>query len=247
VTLIKCPHCGHTVLSVAAQCPACSGTLGPTFLGLEHDGELTQCRSCGHPVRTRTRVCPHCGLEHPGGRSRVARGIALALLAVALTAIAVAAREQLTSRSSVAAAPASPPARTEPEPITAVPPPAPGRDSVSATPTEMVAPVQTVPRVQTIAPAETVPPAPPEPVAAPPATADGPDLQTRWTAGWSNVRGRPANDAPVLRVLPPGVEVRGRRGDWGWWAVRLGGDTVGYIAGALLVAAPPSSTRPPGP
>ena len=66
-------------------------------------------------------------------------------------------------------------------------------------------------------------------------------LQTRWTTTWVNVRGEPSNDAPILRVLGPATPVQGAVDKWGWWTVRLGRDSVGYISGALL------SSRKPGP
>jgi hypothetical protein len=71
-----------------------------------------------------------------------------------------------------------------------------------------------------------------------------PGIETRWTLMWSNVRQRPDNDAPILRVLRPGTAVQGVPGNWGWWTIRLGRDSVGYIAGDLLVATPPPNPPP---
>jgi rubredoxin len=225
LSLTKCPHCEHTVLSVAAQCPACGGILGSTFLGLEHEGELTECRSCGHPVRTRTRVCPHCGIEKPALRPRVARGLAIGIAAVALAVAAVVARQWwMGLPAPTAPPPASRPATTPPVPVS--PPP-------TASPQVPPSGSEAPPRVESAPPGAAAAAPTPDSVAA--------RLQTRWTADWSNVRQAPSNGAPVIRVLPPGAEVRGTRGDWGWWRVQLSADTVGYVAGSLLVP-----DRPPG-
>lgn len=220
LTLTKCPHCSHTVLSVASQCPACSGTLGPTFLGLEHEGELAQCRSCGHPVRSGSAVCPHCGMARPARRHLAARAALPVLAAVLLGALAIALRQQAVERPAPATAPvagasaASPP--TAAHRIQAAPPGS-AQDDPVASGFEVVADAAT------------------GEAAAPP--------QTRWIADWSNVRKAPTNEAPIMRVLPPGTEVRATPGQWGWWSIRLGGDSVGYVAGALLRSSRPTRTR----
>ncbi len=212
LTLIKCPHCGHAVLSVASHCPACSRALGQTFLGPEHQGELAQCRSCGHPVRSGTKTCPHCGIARPAQRPRPFRTALPALVAVILAALALALGEQLLDRTP-RASPQTTTTRARPKPLVAraiEPPPAATRDSVVAKP----------------------------------AVADSPGFQTAWTTMWVNVRQRPTNQAPVLRVLRPGTQIRGTIGQWGWWSVRLGSDSLGYVAGELLRAARPGDSIP---
>lgn len=216
MTLTKCPHCGHTVLSVASQCPACSGTLGQTYLGPEHEGELAECRSCGHPVRTRTAVCPHCGMEKPAGRPAAVRVTLPVLAAVLLAAIAISLRQVAFRQAPAAPASQSVVAR----PLLAAPPLRDSRPADSAV----------------------TAPAPQPPRSPPPAVEDETTLQTRWTVDWSNMRRGPSNEAPIVRVLPPGTLVRGTLDKWGWWAIQWQGDTVGYIAGALLRATRPSRT-----
>src|SRR6185295_15006762 len=88
MTLIKCPHCGHSVLSVASRCATCNRELGPNFLGPEHVGELAECRSCGNPVRSASRFCPKCGATSPAKRSRLARPV-LSLTAIFLLGVLV--------------------------------------------------------------------------------------------------------------------------------------------------------------
>ena len=85
------------------------------------------------------------------------------------------------------------------------------------------------------------------PVAAAATASDTTSLQTRWVAEWANMRRLPSNEAPVVRVLPPGTMVRGTPSKWGWWAIQYQGDTVGYVAGSLLrPSRPPGTTaRPP--
>ncbi len=59
----------------------------------------------------------------------------------------------------------------------------------------------------------------------------------------SAMRTAPANAAPVVRVLAPGTMVRATPGKWGWWAIQWNGDTIGYIAGALLRSSRPANSR----
>ncbi len=203
------------MLSVASQCPACSGALTQTFLGLEHEGELAECRSCGHPVRSRTAVCPHCGTPKPARRSTTARALTPLLAAVLLGALAITLRYQAFHHPR-ATAPGLTDAPHDSQPATALPAPA-ERDS---------------PPVD-LARAES----------ADSASVRLDLLRTRWTADWSNMRRAPDNGAPIVRVLPPATEVRAAQSQWGWWAVIWKGDTVGYIAGALLRTTRPTLTR----
>lgn len=214
MTLIKCPQCGHTVLSVASQCPACHGTLGPTYLGREYAGDLAQCRSCGCRVRSGTPACPHCGVRDPAGRGRLARQLLWgAAVVLTLAGAALALRPLLR--------PEAPPAAVD-----LVTPPAPAAPS---------------PAWQT----EAVPAPSGQAATATRDTAAALAVRTRWTSTWANVRQGPDTSAPVVRVLPPGTEVIGTRGQWGWWTIRWGGDSVGYIAGALLVPTQPPNVPPP--
>jgi DNA-directed RNA polymerase subunit RPC12/RpoP len=214
LTLIKCPHCGHTVLSVASHCPGCSRPLGQAFLGLNHEGALAQCRECGHQVRTRTRMCPHCGAQDPARWSRAARTALMATLGVgALVVLAlVATSRRLADGTLPAVATPETTATVVARPETTTAPPAPTTATASAGDTVSKS-----------------------------ANADSSaGLQTRWTTSWVNLRSAPSNEAPIVRVLRPGTAVHGTAAKWGWWATHLSGDSVGYVAGALL------STREPG-
>ena len=238
------------MLSIASHCPACERPVGQTFLPLDHEGALAQCRSCGHQVRTRTRVCPNCGAQDPAHWPRAARSALAATVGVAAVVVLtlMATSKELPDHAGGRGA-VVPPETTvtvaaQPETTATTPAAAPAS---SAT----VQPADPAPAPSTAVSPRPQPPvadSTPGPVAAAPIPAR-PDssallssaLQTRWTTTWVNVRDEPSDGAPILRVLGPATAVRGAAARWGWWAVRLGGDSVGYIAGALL------SSRKPGP
>jgi hypothetical protein len=78
---------------------------------------------------------------------------------------------------------------------------------------------------------------PPEPAAhASPSDSTRIVLQPKWAKDWANVRQRPDANAPILQMLRPGTRVDGRAGENGWWLVFINGDSVGYVAGALLTS-----------
>ena len=194
MTLIKCPHCGHSVLSVASVCPTCNTTLGMTFLGPEHSGELTECRACGHTVRSASRVCPSCGVQAPG-RRRGALPVILGISALLAVGAFIADRWPRPPATSPAVLGAEPP-RESAAPLLATTPP-PQADSQPAT------------------------------------------FKTKWTTLWVNVRQRPADNAPIVTVLRPGTRLETQARRYGWWLVFLDGDSLGYVAGALLSAREP--------
>ena len=113
MALVKCPRCGHTVLSVASACPKCSGLLTQEQFPPSRSGALTECRSCGRRVLTNASACLHCGVRSPGRRgvsllthSRLVRpgiiGVAVVLGVVAVRTTTVL---QSTSDRSAMAAP----------------------------------------------------------------------------------------------------------------------------------------------
>ncbi len=212
MTLIKCSHCGHAVLSVATKCPTCNADMGPTFLGPEHSGELTECHTCGHAVRTRSRTCPQCGIANPGRHRAVSTLVLLLTVLIAAGALVID-RWPTTAASSGYV-------RLVPRPSEA-PPPAPP-DSSAATPDSIVASAKPVPiDAQEREPA-----------------AESTRL-TRWTHLWTNVRRRPEENAPITRVLRPGTRVEGEPRRYGWWVIYVGGDSAGYVAGELLSSRTP--------
>lgn len=83
--LIKCPQCGHSVLSVASLCPRCSYLFTARRFQQGQQGTLTECHRCGGKVVSEARTCPYCGLGHPGHR-RVQR-TSLVLSAIAVLAV----------------------------------------------------------------------------------------------------------------------------------------------------------------
>ncbi len=242
MTLTKCPNCGHTVLSVASQCPACSGALTSTFLGLEHEGELAECRSCGRPVRSRTAVCPHCGIPSPARRRANPRLVLPVIATVLLSLMAIVLRDRAFqpahADSTVTAATALAPQPVVAPAVVAAPPKRQAESAGTDTPPARPAAVadSTPPTVPAIATANSLV----TDAAAMDSTAlAAAGLRRKWTTDWSNMHRAPLNQSPVVRVLPPGTEVHVAENRWGWWAILWKGDTVGYIAGALL-----RSTRP---
>lgn len=63
--------------------------------------------------------------------------------------------------------------------------------------------------------------------------------QTRWAADWANIREARSLEAPVVRVVRPGEPLQVAKRVGGWWEVYRDGRFVGYVAGDLLLAAPP--------
>jgi ribosomal protein L32 len=266
MTLIKCPRCGHSVLSVASLCPSCNATLGLTFLGPEHGGELAECRECGHSVRSGTRICPNCGAAKPGKRPGVLRPV-LGLSAILVLFVFVvdswpknrapvppvvtaeapksvtrprATRPHVDS-ASVASAAAAHPASDSTSKDSARPEPP--RSAAAPTPTAVTPPVAIAtagPSVDSTLPKAGAPSPAAAPAPAPPArdsAASG--LTLKWTIDWVNVRQRPMDNAHVIRILRPGtrIEVKPRR--YGWWLVFVGNDSLGYVAGSLISSRQP--------
>ncbi len=83
MTLIKCPACGHTVLSVASLCPNCHEQLGTESDASHAADELVHCRKCGELMTRRARRCPHCRYAHGTRRTAVFAIAAVVLLVVA--------------------------------------------------------------------------------------------------------------------------------------------------------------------
>jgi RNA polymerase subunit RPABC4/transcription elongation factor Spt4 len=227
MTLIKCPHCGHTVSSVASRCPQCATLLSEYRFIQGQSGALTECRRCARKVLSGATVCPYCGTPKPGRRIPYAAGALL--LALVVPALVLVALQQRAPGAAVPArgpeqalqpAQAAPAAGSEPQAA-----PAPGAGAAHAAPEPREAP-----------------PAPP--VSAGPLPAAPPATETRWTLDWTNVREARALDAPVVRVLKPGTAVRVGERVNGWWAVYLEGHLVGYAAGSLLATSPPDPLPP---
>ncbi len=88
MALIKCPQCGHTVLSVASVCPSCSFLLTQQRFQQSQRGTLAECRNCGRQVASQTRTCPYCGLRHPGSRRGARRALVVAGIVTPLLVMA---------------------------------------------------------------------------------------------------------------------------------------------------------------
>lgn len=220
MTLIKCPSCQHTVSSVASTCPQCGYLLTQPRFQQGHEGSLTECRKCGHKVLSKVRVCPYCGLSAPGRRPRVAALIAIGVIASIVAVLAM--QERIVPGQLFLARPADTPGAS---PEQSVPNPPAGSVAAAAVPPNTVA----------VAPAA-------EGLGAADSSADSVasvPTQTRWAADWANIREARSLDALVVRVVRPGEPLQVAKRVGGWWEVYRDGRFVGYVAGDLLLAAPP--------
>lgn len=245
VTLIKCPNCGRTVLSVASLCPNCAAPLTIERPPHTWQGTLTECRRCGHPVTNEASVCPHCGIRRPG-RSIVSpvalAGLAVVLLSTVTLGVVI---PRLGPGDKVPTAP----------PVSVVPParhraPASKPDSVTR-----VAPADSSPRptahrdsVPVNAPPVVTLPAPPADTnthvataTAPPVVAMPAGTQPRWVSDmFVNVRAWPSDSSRIVGVLKPGQMVyAGEPNQEGWQPVYADGVRMGFVARALLKNLPP--------
>lgn len=246
MTLIKCPNCGRTVLSVASVCPRCSVPLTRERPPHTWAGTLTECRRCGHPVTTETSVCPHCSIRKPG--RYVISPVALAVLAVALVStvtlgVVVPRLADLSERL-----PSAPPIRAAPPLLKRLVPPVSRASSIFAASPPALADTHAadnvaqndsgVPKDSTRA-TDSIPLKPSG--ADQPPSAPGVMPYTRWvTSMWVNVREGPADSTPVVAVLRPGQRVEaGAPTRDGWQMVYVDGRRVGYVARSLLTSQPP--------
>ncbi len=235
MTLIKCPSCNHTILSLASRCPNCGFHLTQPRFQQGLSGSLAECRECGRKVLSKTRQCPYCGAQHPVRTGRTGLVLGAAGVVAAFVVLTIAA-QQLEPR---------PPERSGEVAKT------PG--AVGDLPLEH--PVEVTPRgsVTDAAPVGAEPPGV-EPGASRQGAAFAParpepstaleEGVRRWVSNWANVREGRSLQSPVLRVLPPGREVVVANRVNGWWEVYLGGSFVGYIAGSLLLSELPDTLIP---
>lgn len=224
--LTKCPHCGHTVLTVASRCPGCGQAIGAMAFGPTHRGDTVPCRSCGRKVKRRSATCTNCGATNPGKRTILGRGtvMALGLVAAVVAGIVLWGRNP-GRRSGSLLSSAGRPAPTKPA----------AREIARGEPERRHDTVLSTKDSTSLS----APPAPP-PTPATTATPK-PPLAIRWTALWANVRSEPRESAAVVRVLKPGTRVEGIRNPKGWWQIFVDGDSIGYVAGVLLANQPPDS------
>ncbi len=214
MTLIKCPQCGQTVLSVASVCPKCS------YLLLQHatpqgdDGGFVNCRRCGKVISATTADCEYCG--YPQRFRRHVRRLFGAIGIVALVAIGIIVVRAVTGTGDDSDEPP-----TTPAVIVAAPQPAIAEPDSETTVTGVAPAADTI----------TVEPQERPPVSAP--------TITRWTITWANVRDGRSTASDVVRILPPGVSVAVAEPAGGWWRVYERGEPIGFVAIDLLSARPP--------
>lgn len=241
MTLIKCPSCNHTILSLASRCPSCGFHLTQERFQQGPSGSLAECRKCGRKVLSKTRECPYCGARHPARSSRTGLVLGAAGAVGVFLLLAVAAR-QLAPGPEVPEAggegviltapggedlPAREPGEGRSEPISA-----PG---VEAQPEASRAGEPAVPALLRVADSFR---------AAPAGSVLPVGGVTRWLSNWANVREGRGLESPILRVLPPGREVVVANRVSGWWEVYLDHRFIGYVAGSLLLDQPPDTLVP---
>jgi RNA polymerase subunit RPABC4/transcription elongation factor Spt4 len=221
MTLIKCPQCSQTVLSVASVCPKCGFLLlqAPPPHGEER--AFVTCRRCDKVIPRGAQTCQYCGYpQRFRRRLRIVGAVVLALAALAVGFIGFGLWRPSVDQSANEERPVTPPAVT--------PQPAPVEAEVSVTPPPATA--QAVP--------DTTRPTP-----ATPTTSPTPPASTRsgiratlsqWTVTWANVRDAPALEGAIVGILRPGSQINGVRVPGGWWAVYSGDSLVGYVASSLL-------------
>ncbi len=239
MTLIKCPSCGQTVLSLASVCPQCSTTLASHRFPVSWEGTLAECRRCGLPVSSRATVCHSCGARRPARRSAAPAAITalVVVLAGVLAARAVISRSEPLSDLANETSP-DPVLGAKVVEIASTPPPVPA----IRPPREPLFPVAVAPA----APAENGGPGAPGD-SAPAAVDPPPATRPRWvTDTWANVRVGPGDTTSVVVVLPPGRRVdAGAATDDGWQPVYVEGVRLGYVARFLLTSRPPASEDTP--
>jgi len=246
VTLIKCPQCGQTVLSVASACPRCSSPLRSARFPQSWEGTLTECRQCGNPISSGVIACPYCGVRRPA--TRRARTFAVAAVTLVLVG-AVTARAVMPHHASRpapadssaerASGPTEPAAlgRVTPNPSPKEPAPALAKaaDTVPVATVPLPAPesvIVNLPSIENPAPKAAVPSPQPDTAAR---------REARWARVYANVRASPTETATIVRVLKPGQRIEVSGGPIGWSLVYVDGQRAGYVGSVLL------SHQPPGP
>lgn len=86
--LIKCPHCDHSVSTVASICPHCSKLIAEDRWRRGQQGDQMECHRCRAHIVVGSPVCPNCGVISPKPRRSTAwlplAGAAAAAIAVIL-------------------------------------------------------------------------------------------------------------------------------------------------------------------
>lgn len=230
MTLIKCPQCGQTVLSVATTCPKCQHLLTQNPMQQGEHSDLIECRRCEKMIHENAEVCEYCG--YPVELRRRMRRIAWSAAGVVAVAVIAVVAVQMQAESRA-------PEQAGAQQQTAPPPP------MRESPADRAARVP--PAAAETTAAVSPPPAPPEgrraiPPRAPEVGASGADAgpalpaqaQTRWTNEWANLRSGRDTLSPILRAVAPGTALTVASPRNGWWSVYLDSAFAGYIAGDLL-------------
>jgi hypothetical protein len=237
MALIKCPHCGQTVLSVASQCPKCyhelvkvvemrvpavhraRGILVAGSLAVAVFGMMVTAFVKGRPATSPTgalrtvgtvQTAPKTVSAPKAVRDTAATQVSLRVITGPLRVKPKTARSKSSIDSAIVNARVAL--------ASAVQPPAPERTPSDTKPVAQAAPITNAPVVSS-APAS-------------------PDTSLKWTARWANVRGSPNSDSQVVRVLPPGEPVAVAQAGGGWFSVFQNGRQVGYVARQSLVDEP---------
>lgn len=225
MTLIKCPKCGQTVLSVATTCPKCQYLLTQNSLQQGGQSELITCRRCQKMIAAGSVTCEYCG--YPVRLRRRIRRIAWSVVAVAVVAVGAVVAVQIQGEYR----PGGGAERSMEPTLPLLPPAAP----VTARPETTGAPAETGRDTTLTTPATAIPD-----TLRPP-----PNAVLQYVAVWGNVRTARDTLSPALRRLAPGTAVLTARPLSGWYAIYVDSIFAGYMAGDLLERQPPASSPPP--
>jgi hypothetical protein len=237
MALIKCPHCGQTVLSVASLCPKCSS-------------ELVKVAEVRPPIANYAR-----GVMVAGSVTLALFGMAASAFLKDRPANSVRMVGVIdTAPKTVKVTPTGPISlRTISGPLK-VKPKTPRADTtaprskqsidsaISNARTALARAVQPPTTERKALPVAVLAVSTPASVAietpAPSISSQPSDTLVKWSAGWANVRTSPSSDSQVVQVLRPGQQVAVARVGRGWFSVYANGRQVGYVARQLLVDQP---------
>lgn len=244
----NCSVCGAKALVGATRCPRCQAP----FVSYDPKGERVEtvtCPNCGVQRPVAIGVCPNCLTSTAPAGARLARGLALIGIGIAVilgVGYVIAQRFGHTPAPVAAAAPTD----TTPVPAdSAVSDSAAYRNELAAAP---VAPPPTTAPTTAPAPATntaTAPAAKPpvDPQMVPPKPAPLPKVAVADTGAWEyavaltwvRVRSAPSRDSDVLRMVDSAQRVRLGPPQSGWRPVRVGVDRGWVDPRLFTVVGPP--------
>ena len=220
MALIKCAHCGQTVLSVACTCPKC-------FTPVPRD--------VAEPAMNATLI----------RRGAWGAGILLATIGIAVSTSMKGSSATQVRIVSAAAKPGTENLNVIKGPLKVKPRPQMTADtsrqdtqkrnadsSIADARRALALAIQPASKPAVPVKAAIVP-APKSVTVAVAPVADS-TTEVKWVSRWANVRGAPNADSQVVSVLKPGQQVAVVRSRGGWFSVLENGRQVGFVARQVL-------------